>query len=84
MKNKILAFFKSNYSWIICFFLMLLFIFTAHSVLNKDILKIDTTIYQFLHQFSSTSVTNFFKVVTHLAGGYILIGICIIVFLAII
>lgn len=83
MKNKILTFFKSNYSWIICFLLILLFIFTAHSVLNKEVLKIDTTIYQFLHQFSSTFVTNFFKVVTHLAGGYILVGICIIVFLAI-
>lgn len=83
MKNKIITFLKSNYAWLICFFLILLFIFTAHSILNKEVLKIDTLIYDFLHRFSSSLVTNFFKTVTHLAGGYILVGICIMVFLVV-
>jgi len=81
MKNKIFIFFKENYLWIISFFFFLIFLLIAHSIMKKEVLEFDSIIYNFINSFHSPLLTVFFKIITHFAGGYILIGICILVLL---
>lgn len=83
MKNnrKILRYLKNNYLWLAFIFLNIIFILIAFGILkNKEIL-LDTIIYNFVNSFSSTATTTFFKIITQFAGGYILVGICILTFL---
>ena len=79
--NQIKTFLISNILWIISFFFFLIFIFIARDVLNKEIFVFDDVIYNFIHLLESKIATMFFHTITHLAGGYILVGICIIVLL---
>lgn len=79
--NQIKNFLKNNILWIISFFLFLIFMIMAKNVLNKQVFAFDDVIYKFIHSIESKPVTSFFHTITHLAGGYILIGICILVLL---
>ena len=80
-KKKFTHFLKENYLWILCFCLFSIFLFIAHSILKNEVLNVDKYIYKLISSVSSNSLTVFFKTITHLAGGYILVGMCILTFL---
>lgn len=81
MREKVLNFLKKNYWLFLCFCFFSFFLLIAHVVLKEEMLEFDKIIYNYINLFSSDHVTAFFKIITNLAGGYILIEICILTFL---
>ena len=51
--NKLNRIIKNNYKWIILLFMSIIFIWLALRVKGSPELKIDNTIYTFIHQFES-------------------------------
>lgn len=81
INNKVYEFFKKNFIWLLCFCFFLVFLIIGHSILRKEILELDKIVYNFINSFSTNKLTLFFKIITQFAGGYILVGICILTFL---
>ncbi|MDD6223918.1 MAG: phosphatase PAP2 family protein [bacterium] len=79
-KHGRLVFSKNNLLWILSFAFLAAFLLLSHSVLKKEVFDFDSIIYDFIRSFHSPMVTKFFHFVTHFAGGYILVGICLLIY----
>lgn len=81
MKRKVLSFLKKNYWLFLCFCFFFFFLLIAHVILKEEMLEFDRVIYNYINSFFSDDMTIFFELITNLASGYILIGMCLLTFL---
>lgn len=76
-KSKLLEFIRTNIKWIICFLALFLFFVITHTILNKEILNIDTSIFKIVRSVESPIFTTFFKLITQLASLPVFLILCL-------
>lgn len=79
--KKVENYIKNNYKWIVLLFMSIIFIVFAIRVKKSPALKIDDDVYNFIHGFTSNSLTSYFKFISNLISGPV---IAIIVLISII
>lgn len=77
LKN-IKEFFRNNIRWIIMIICLIIFCFILEDVLDKEIEQFDYIIYTWLSIIIKEPITTFFKIITTIGSGYIIIPICLI------
>lgn len=80
IKKNVSNFVQKNYLWLLCFSFFLVFLIIGHSILRKEILELDIIVYNLINSLSTDNLTRFFKIITHFAGAYILVGLCALTF----
>lgn len=78
---KIKDIIKNNYKFIILLISLVLFLFLAEDVFNKDIVKCDIIGYSIIKSFINSSNTQFMKVITWFGSATCLILLTIILFI---
>ena len=69
---------KTNYKWIVLLFMSIIFIVFAIRVKKSPALKIDDDVYNFVHGFTSDGLTSYFKFISNLIGGPVIVIIVLV------
>ena len=69
---------KDNYKRIILLLMSIIFIVFAIRVKKSPGLKIDDDIYNFIHEFTSDNLTNYFKLISNMISGPIIVILVIV------
>ena len=75
---KVNDFLKKNYKWLVLLIMSIVFVWFAIRIKDNPALGIDSAIYNFVHQFTSDNLTNFFKFITNLINIPFICFVCFI------
>ena len=76
--KKLKDYIKTNYKWILLLIMSIIFIVFAIRVKKSPALKIDDDVYNFVHGFTSDSLTSYFKFISNLIGGPVIVIIVLV------